>query len=108
MSAHVFGAFVNDSRRLRDGRRRKYPLVVHRGREEPFQAELDEFMGSDNELYAEGSYRIPAIYLQRLARPLHPHELRHGREHRCDRAPARGLHRAASALFLANMKSSSC
>ena len=42
----------------------RYPLVSPEGGKEALQADFADFtMGSDHEIYAEGSYRIPAIYL---------------------------------------------
>jgi aminopeptidase YwaD len=41
-----------------------HPLVASTGGKEPLLAQLDEFdMGSDHEVYQDGSWRIPAIYL---------------------------------------------
>lgn len=40
-----------------------YPLVASEGGKEPLQADLAEFtMGSDHQVYAEGSWRIPSLY----------------------------------------------
>lgn len=104
---HTFGAFVNaESEAYAEGNGGKYPLVSGEGGKEPAAALLAEFsMGSDNELYTEGSYRIPSIYLSDWPdRYIHtnfdvpanidPTKLQ--------RAAFIG---AASALFLANMKS---
>ncbi|MBK5186777.1 MAG: M28 family peptidase, partial [Gemmatimonadaceae bacterium] len=104
---HAFGAFVNDeSGAYAAGNGGKFPLVSGEGGKEPLQAELAEFsMGSDNELYTEGSYRIPSIYMDdwpdryihtNLDTPanIDPTKLQ--------RAAFIG---AASALFLANLRS---
>ncbi len=104
---HAFGAFVNEeSGAYAAGVGGKYPLVSVEGGKEPLEAELAEFsMGSDNELYTEGSYRIPSIYMDDWPdRYIHtnfdvpanidPTKLQ--------RAAFIG---AASVLFLANMKS---
>jgi aminopeptidase YwaD len=41
-----------------------YPLNAPEGGKEPLQAELVDFTsGSDHEVYTEGSFRIPAVYL---------------------------------------------
>ena len=104
---HAFGAFVNEeSGAYAAGNGGRYPLVSVEGGKEPLQAELAEFsMGSDNELYTEGSYRIPSIYMDDWPdRYIHtnfdvpanidPTKLQ--------RAAFIG---AASVLFLANLKS---
>ncbi|MCM2254231.1 MAG: DUF4910 domain-containing protein [Vicinamibacteria bacterium] len=40
-----------------------YPLVAPEGGKEPLQADLAAFtMGSDHQVYAEGSWRIPSLY----------------------------------------------
>jgi aminopeptidase YwaD len=105
---HAFGAFVNEeSDAYAAGIGGKYPLVSAEGGKEPLQAELAAFsMGSDNELYTEGSYRIPSIYMDDwpdryihtnfdVAGNIDPTKLQ--------RAAFIG---AASALFLANLKPS--
>ena len=63
--AHSFGAFVNDQTyRYAATGSAKYPFVAEKGGKDPLRAELDEFdMGSDHQVYSEGSWRIPAIYL---------------------------------------------
>ncbi|HEV7705939.1 MAG TPA: hypothetical protein VGO46_16695, partial [Gemmatimonadaceae bacterium] len=104
---HAFGAFVNDeSEAYADGNGGKYPLVSGEGGKEPLQAELAEFsMGSDNELYTEGSYRIPSIYMDDW-----PDRYIHTNMDTPANIDATKLQRAAfigaaSALFLANLKS---
>jgi len=63
--AAAFGEFVNqESAEFAGTGRAAYPLIAPEGGKEALQAELVEFtMGSDHEVYAEGSFRIPAIYL---------------------------------------------
>ena len=52
------------SARFAGGERAAYPLVAPEGGKEPLQAELADFtLGSDHEVYTEGSFGIPAIYL---------------------------------------------
>src|SRR5512140_3927106 len=103
---HAFGAFVNEeSEAFAAGNGGKYPLVSGEGGKEPLQAELGEFsMGSDNELYTEGSYRIPSIYLDDW-----PDIYIHTNQDVPANIDATKLQRAAvigapSARFLANMK----
>jgi aminopeptidase YwaD len=41
-----------------------FPLVENAGGKEPLQAEMADFtIGSDHQIFAEGSFRIPAVYL---------------------------------------------
>jgi hypothetical protein len=41
----------------------EYPLIAPEGTKEPLRAEFSPFsMGSDHDVYQEGSFRIPAIY----------------------------------------------
>ncbi|MEO8448400.1 MAG: M28 family peptidase [Gemmatimonadota bacterium] len=63
--AEVWGQLANDESLAFAGTgAARYPLVAPEGGKEPFQAKLDEFsLGSDHEIYAEGSFGIPAIYL---------------------------------------------
>ena len=63
--AEHFAQFVNDqSARFAKGESVPYPMVAPEGGKEPLQAEMAEFsMGSDHQVYADGSFRIPAIYL---------------------------------------------
>ncbi|MEO7039687.1 MAG: M28 family peptidase [Gemmatimonadaceae bacterium] len=105
---HAFGAFVsNESYAYAAGNGGKYPLVSIEGGKEPLQADLAEWaMGSDNELYTEGSYRIPSIYLNDW-----PDIYIHTNHDLPANMDATKLQRAAfigaaSALFLANMNSS--
>ena len=102
-----FGAFMNiESQMYAEGTGGKYPLVSGEGGKEPQLGDLDEFsMGSDHELYQEASWKIPAIYMNDwpdryihtnfdLPANIDPTKLQ--------RAAFIG---AASALYLANLKS---
>ncbi|MEP7085963.1 MAG: M28 family peptidase [Gemmatimonadota bacterium] len=104
----AMGSFVSvESEEFAAGRGGKYPLNSVEGGKEPLLAQFTEFqMGSDNELYTEGSYRIPAIYLQDW-----PDRYIHTNLDVAANMDATKLQRAAfigaaSALFLANMRSS--
>ena len=103
-----FGSFMNsESQMYAEGTGGKYPMVSGEGGKEPQLGDLAEFsMGSDHELYQEASWKIPAIYLNDwpdryihtnfdLPANIDPTKLQ--------RAAFIG---AASALFLANLKSS--
>jgi len=63
--AEAFGEFVNEqSYEFAATGRATYPLVAPEGGKEPLLAQMAEFsMGSDHQVYAEGSWRIPTIYL---------------------------------------------
>jgi hypothetical protein len=63
--AQAFGEFVNaQSLAHASGESVRYPLVESGGGKEPLLAQMSEFnRGSDNEVFTEGSFRIPAIYL---------------------------------------------
>ena len=106
--AEHFGQFVNDqSAQFAKGENATYPLFAAEGGKEPLQAEMAEFsMGSDHQIYTDSSFSIPAIYLNdwpdryihtNLDTPANvdPTKLK--------RAAFIG---AASAYFLANVKSS--
>ncbi|HSE52188.1 MAG TPA: M28 family peptidase [Gemmatimonadales bacterium] len=60
-----FGALVNrESAAFAGTGSARYPLVSPEGGKEPLRAEFPAFtMGSDHEVYSDGSFRIPAIYL---------------------------------------------
>jgi aminopeptidase YwaD len=61
----AFGEFVSEQSYLfaASGDAR-FPLVAPQGGREPLQARLGDFsMGSDHQVYTEGSFRIPAIYM---------------------------------------------
>jgi len=103
-----FGTFMNvESQMYAEGTGGKYPMVSGEGGKEPQLGDLAEFsMGSDHELYQEASWKIPAIYLNDwpdryihtnfdLPANIDPTKLQ--------RAAFIG---AASALYLANLKSS--
>jgi len=61
----AFGAFVNQaSNAYAGGEEVRFPIVSREGGKEALHAVLGEFhMGSDFEVYNEGSFRIPSIYL---------------------------------------------
>ena len=63
--AEAFGRFVNDqSIAHAAGESVPYPLVAPEGGKESLLAQFVVFSpGSDHEVYADGSFRIPAIYL---------------------------------------------
>lgn len=63
--SQVFGAFVNEQTAAYASTRvAEFPFVAPEGGKEALQAELVEFTsGSDHQVYTEGSFRIPAIYL---------------------------------------------
>ena len=105
--AEHFGQFVNEqSAQFAKGENVPYPLFAPEGGKEPLQAEMAEFsLGSDHQVYADSSFGIPAIYLNdwpdryihtNLDTPANvdPTKLK--------RAAFIG---AASAYFLANVKS---
>ncbi|MBN3522027.1 M28 family peptidase [Algoriphagus lutimaris] len=61
----AFGEFLNQSSiAYTSGDAVNYPMVSQEGGKEPFHAILGNFhMGSDFEVFTEGTYRIPSIYL---------------------------------------------
>jgi hypothetical protein len=63
--SQLFGAFVNEQTAAYASTRvAEFPFVAPEGGKEALQAELVEFTtGSDHQVYTEGSFRIPAIYL---------------------------------------------
>jgi hypothetical protein len=63
--AEAFGQFVNQqSLAHASGESVPYPLVEPNGGKEPLLAQMSSFSsGSDHEVFTEGSYRIPSIYL---------------------------------------------
>lgn len=63
--AEHFGQFVNDqSAQFAKGASVAYPMFAPEGGKEPLQAEMAEFsMGSDHQVYTDSSFGIPAIYL---------------------------------------------
>ena len=63
--AEHFGEFVNQqSADFAGGESSAYPLVALEGGKEALLAEMAPFsLGSDHQVYTDGSFRIPAIYL---------------------------------------------
>ena len=63
--AGTFAEFVNrQSDAFASGKSVEFPLISPEGGKEAFQAELVDFkQGSDHHVYNEGSFGIPAIYL---------------------------------------------
>ncbi len=63
--AAAFGEFVNrESAAFASGLGADFPLVAPEGGKEALQADFaDLTLGSDHEIYGEGSFRIPSIYL---------------------------------------------
>ena len=61
----AFGDFVNQaSNAYAGGEEVSFPIIAREGGKEALSAILGEFhMGSDFEVYSEGSFRIPSIYL---------------------------------------------
>ncbi|HEU4508027.1 MAG TPA: M28 family peptidase [Pyrinomonadaceae bacterium] len=63
--AEHFGQFVNEqSAEFAGGAAVPYPMFSPEGGKEPLQAEMAEFsLGSDHQVYTDTSFGIPAIYL---------------------------------------------
>ena len=63
--AEAFGEFVNEqSYEYAATGKAAYPLVALEGSKQALLAQFSDFtMGSDHDVYQDGSYRIPAIYL---------------------------------------------
>lgn len=61
----AFGEFVNQESALYAGTgEAEFPFVAPEGGKEALQAEFADYsMGSDHDVYEEGSFRIPAIYM---------------------------------------------
>lgn len=61
----VVGAYLNqETRAFAGGEPTRHPFVSQEGGKEPLLAVLGEFsLGSDHEVYSEGSFAIPSIYL---------------------------------------------
>ena len=61
----AFGDFVNrESDQFASTGKAAYPLVSPEGSKEALQADFSDYsMGSDHDVYQEGSFRIPAIYM---------------------------------------------
>jgi hypothetical protein len=103
----AFGAYVNsESDAFASGQGGKHPFVSTEGGKEALQADLADFtMGSDNIVYAEGSFRIPVIYLNDW-----PDRYIHTNFDSPANIDATKLQRAAfigaaSGLYLANLRS---
>lgn len=62
---YEIGFFVNDqTERYADGKDAAFPLVAAEGGKEPQQALMEELdMGSDHDVFFEGTWRIPGLYL---------------------------------------------
>jgi len=74
--AEAFARWVNEeSYAYAATGRAAYPLVDPEGRRQALQARIAPFsMGSDHQVWAEGSYRVPAIYLNDWPdRTIHTH-----------------------------------
>jgi hypothetical protein len=62
---HEIGRFVNDqTRRFADGEDVAFPLNAPEGGKEPLLAQMEGLdMGSDHDVFFEGTWRIPGLYL---------------------------------------------
>jgi hypothetical protein len=103
--SEAFGRFVNEqSYAFAATGAAPYPLVDPEGSKRALQAEIVDYTeGSDHQVWAEGSWRVPAIYLNDWPdRYIHTHadELSHIDATKLRRAAFLG---AASALYLANL-----
>ena len=105
--AEHFGEFVNEqSSQFAKGASVTYPLFAPEGGKEALQAEVAEFsMGSDHQVYSDSSFGIPAIYLNDW-----PDRYIHTNFDTPANVDPTKLKRAAfigaaSAYFLANLKS---
>jgi hypothetical protein len=63
--AEALASFANaETRRFAATGQADFPLVAPEGGREPLRSDLVEFTsGSDHQVYAEGSFRIPAVYM---------------------------------------------
>ena len=63
--AHEIGHFVNDqTQRFADGLAADFPLNALEGGKEPLLAQMEDLdMGSDHDVFFEGTWRIPGLYL---------------------------------------------
>ncbi len=61
----AFGEYLNsETDAFASGYRHAYPFISQEGGKEPLQSVLGQFhMGSDHDVYQEGSFKIPSIYL---------------------------------------------
>src|SRR5210317_1309925 len=62
---HEIGHFINDqTRRFADGEDVPFPLNAPEGGKEPLLAQMEGLdMGSDHDVFFEGTWRIPGLYL---------------------------------------------
>jgi len=62
---HEIGHFINDeTRRFADGEDVAFPLHAPEGGKEPLLAQMEGLdMGSDHDVFFEGTWRIPGLYL---------------------------------------------
>ena len=62
---HEIGHFINDqTRRFADGEDVAFPLHAPEGGKEPLLAQMEGLdMGSDHDIFFEGTWRIPGLYL---------------------------------------------
>jgi hypothetical protein len=101
----AFGRFVNEqSYAFAATGEAPYPLVDAEGSKRALQAEIVDYtQGSDHDVWAEGSFRVPAIYLNDWPdRYIHTHadEVSHIDATKLRRAAFLG---AASAVYLADL-----
>ena len=104
--AEAFAGFANEqTEEFAKTGRATFPLVAPTGGKEPLRAELALFdMGSDHQVFAEGSWRIPTIYMNDW-----PDRYIHTSKDTPDKIDPTKLKRAgfigaASAYFLAAMQ----
>jgi len=105
--AEHFGKFVNEqSAKFTKGESAAFPMFAPEGGKEALQAEMADFsMGSDHQIYSDSSFGIPAIYLNDW-----PDRYIHTNFDSPANVDPTKLKRAAfigaaSAYFLANLKS---
>ena len=95
---HEVGHFVNEqTEAFTSGSAVDFPLTAPEGGKEPLMAMMEGLdMGSDHDVFFEGTWRIPGLYLHDWAGSLHPYELRsRAAQHRSDQAKARRVHRCS-------------
>jgi len=102
---HEIGHFINDqTRRFADGEDVSFPLHAPEGGKEPLLAQMEGLdMGSDHDVFFEGTWRIPGLYLHDW-----PDRYIHTNFDTADNIDPTKLKRAAfigavSGWFLANM-----
>ncbi len=105
--AEAFGRFVNDqSYAHAAGEQTPYPLTDPDGGKEALRAQMTDFTsGSDHQVWAEGSFRVPVVYLNDW-----PDRYIHTNMDRVDNIDATKLLRAgfigaATAYYLADLDS---